>query len=69
MILSDDDMRIIQDNFQMAMKVNDQVIIKKLSNKLQSLMKVEYDYKEFTDRTFIKKVIEDFNHYTGKTSN
>ncbi|MFC6269284.1 RDD family protein [Frigoriflavimonas asaccharolytica] len=65
-ILSDDDMRIIKDNFQYALKVDDQQVISKLSDKIQTLLKIEIDGRDYTDRQFIIKVIEDFNHFTGK---
>ena len=63
--LSDDDMRIIKENYQHAIKVDDQIVIKKLSNKVQSILKVEIDTREITDRQFINTVIQDFNFYTG----
>ena len=64
-ILSDDDMRIIKDNFQHAMKVDDQAVMRKLSAKIQTLLKVEIDGRDYTDRQFVLKVIQDFNHFTG----
>lgn len=64
-ILSDDDMRIIKDNFQHAMKVDDQEVMRRLSEKIQSLLKVEIDGRDYTNRQFVLKVIQDFNHYTG----
>ncbi len=63
--LSDDDMRIIKENYQHAIKVDDQIVIKKLSNKVQSILKIEIDSREITDRQFINTVIQDFNFYTG----
>lgn len=66
-VLSDDDMRIIKDNFQHAVKVNDKMVIKKLSDKVQSILKLEIDQVKITDRQFITSVIQDFNHYTGMT--
>lgn len=65
--LSDDDMRIIKDNFQHALKVDDRIVIKKLSEKVQSILKLEIDQVKITDRQFITSVIQDFNHYTGMT--
>ena len=65
--LSDDDMRIIKENFQHAIKVDDRVVIRKLSSKIQSILKLELDHVKMTDRQFITSVIQDFNHYTGMT--
>lgn len=64
-MLSDDDMRIIKDNFQHAIKIDDQEVIRRLSAKIQMLLKVEINGYNLTDRQFILKVIQDFNHYTG----
>ena len=65
--LSDDDMRIIKENFQHAIKVDDRVVIRKLSSKIQSILKLELDHVKMTDRQFITSIIQDFNHYTGMT--
>lgn len=64
--LNDNDMRIIKENYQKALKTNDIPIISKLSQKIQEILKFEYDRKEFTEKQFIDKIIKDYNYYTGK---
>ncbi|HCA07323.1 RDD family protein [Chryseobacterium sp.] len=63
--LSDNDMRIIKDNYTKALKIDDRQIISKLSDKIKSILKLEIDPK-MTERQFINVVIKDYNYYTGK---
>ena len=64
--LSDNDVRIIKENFQRAIKVDDRQVISRLSNKIKETIKVEVNPTEFTERMFIQAVIKDYNFYTGK---
>ncbi|MDN5475560.1 MAG: RDD family protein [Chryseobacterium sp.] len=64
--LSDNDMRIIKDNYTKALKVDDRQIISKLSDKIKSILKLDIDPKKMTERQFINVVIKDYNYYTGK---
>ncbi|MDG4652221.1 RDD family protein [Chryseobacterium arthrosphaerae] len=64
--LSDNDMRIIKDNYTKALKVDDRQIISKLSDKIKSILKLEVDPKKMTERQFISIIIKDYNYYTGK---
>ena len=64
--LSDNDVRIIKENFLKAQKVNDQVIIRKLGDKIKQILKLEIDKNRMTHRQFIDTVITDYNFYTGK---
>ncbi len=66
--LSDNDMRIIKDNYVKAVKVDDRKIISKLSDKIKSILKLEIDPTKMTERQFIGVVIKDYNYYTGKDS-
>lgn len=66
--LSDNDMRIIKDNYLKAMRVDDRQIINKLSDKIKSILKLEVDPTKMTERQFIGVVIKDYNYYTGKDS-
>lgn len=66
--LSDNDMRIIKDNYTKALRVDDRQIISKLSDKIKSILKLDIDPKNMTERQFIKVVIKDYNYYTGKDS-
>ncbi|WP_415325363.1 RDD family protein [Chryseobacterium sp. MMS23-Vi53] len=64
--LSDNDMRIIKDNYLKAMRVDDRQIISKLSDKIKSILKLDNDSIKMTERQFIGVVIKDYNYYTGK---
>ncbi|WP_079240282.1 RDD family protein [Chryseobacterium indologenes] len=64
--LSDNDMRIIKDNYTKALKVDDRQIISKLSEKIKSILKLEIDPTKMTERQFIGVIIKDYNYYTGK---
>lgn len=64
--LSDNDMRIIKDNYVKAMKIDDRQIISKLSDKIKSTLKLEVDPTKMTERQLIGVIIKDYNYYTGK---
>lgn len=64
--LSDNDMRIIKDNYQKALRVDDRQIISKLSDKIKGILKLEIDPTKLTERQFINVIIKDYNYYTGK---
>lgn len=66
--LSDNDMRIIKDNYLKAIRVDDRQIISRLSEKIKSILKLEVDATKMTERQFIGVVIKDYNYYTGKDS-
>ncbi|AZA81900.1 RDD family protein [Chryseobacterium lactis] len=64
--LSDNDMRIIKDNYTKALKIDDRQIISKLSDKIKNILKLEIDATKMTERQFINVIIKDYNYYTGK---
>lgn len=64
--LSDNDMRIIKDNYLKALRIDDREVISKLSDKIKSILKLEVDPTKMTERQFINVVIKDYNYYTGK---
>ncbi|MCJ7934508.1 MAG: RDD family protein [Chryseobacterium sp.] len=64
--LSDNDMRIIKDNYTKALKIDDRQIISRLSDKIKSILKLEIDTTQMTERQFINVIIKDYNYYTGK---
>lgn len=66
--LTDNDMRIIKDNYTKALRVDDRQIISKLSDKIKGILKLEIDGTKMTERQFINVVIKDYNYYTGKDS-
>lgn len=64
--LTDNDMRIIKDNYLKALKIDDRHVISRLSDKIKSILKIEFDSTKMTERQFIGIVIKDYNYYTGK---
>lgn len=64
--LSDNDMRIIKDNYTKALKVDDRQIVSKLSDKIKNILKLEIDPTKMTERQFINVIIKDYNYYTGR---
>ncbi len=67
-LLSDNDVRIIKENFHKALKSDDRQIITRLSTKIKDILKLEIDPRDYTERQFINIVIKDYNFYTGKDS-
>jgi hypothetical protein len=62
--LSDNDARIIKETFQSSLATNDFATISKLRKKINEVTEIQYD--DLTDKEFIKKVLKDYNYYTGK---
>ncbi|WP_300674217.1 RDD family protein [Soonwooa sp.] len=67
-LLNDNDMRIIKENYERAVRTKDSVIIKKLADKIRQTIKLDHENKDYTDLQFINVVIKDYNFYTGKNS-
>ncbi len=63
--LTDNDMRIIKETFENAVKKQNYKTLQKLKNKIIEVTKIEPSNKE-SDLNFIDTVIKDFNFYTGK---
>ncbi|AQX04716.1 transporter [Elizabethkingia meningoseptica] len=63
--LSDNDMRIIKENYVKAKNTFDQNIIRKLAEKIRQTTGITYNSQEMTDQQFIAVVIQDYNYYTG----
>jgi len=61
--LTDNDARIIKDTFTIARKNKDNVTLKKLRTRLETVMEVQ---AEQNDAEFIDTVMKDFNYYTQK---
>lgn len=63
---NDNDMRIIKDHYQKAVRLKDEQIIHKLVEKIQNLLKLDNDLKGLSEKKFIERIIKDYNFYTGK---
>ena len=64
--LTDNDVRIIKENYQKALKIDDRQVVSKLSTKTKEILKLKIDPTKMTERQFINIVIKDYNFYTGK---
>lgn len=64
--LSDNDIRIIKENYQRALRSGDQLIMRRLSTKIKEILKLPTNLQDFTERRFIDTVIKDYNFYTGR---
>ncbi len=62
--LSDNDARIIKETFQNSVSAKDYATISKLRKKINDVTGIVYD--ELNDTEFIRKVLKDYNFYTGK---
>jgi len=60
--LSDNDVRIIKDNFQRARKHNDHEILQKLKDKIENVTGIKN--RSGNDADFIKTILKDYNYYT-----
>ncbi|RTY92357.1 RDD family protein [Flavobacterium sp. GT3R68] len=60
--LSDNDMRIIKDNFQRARAKGDYDTVKKLRDKIESVTGIKN--RSATDVEFIRTILKDYNFYT-----
>jgi uncharacterized RDD family membrane protein YckC len=64
--LTDNDVRIIKENYQNALRIDDRQVISKLSTKIKEILKIEVDPTKMTERQFVNTIIKDYNFYTGK---
>lgn len=65
--LSDNDMRIIKENFHKAYALNDKKMIQKLCFKISEVTQIDLESVPLkTHSEFIKTVLKDYNFYTGK---
>ncbi|MBK8053282.1 MAG: RDD family protein [Saprospiraceae bacterium] len=61
---SDNDMRIIKETYQNAIKNNDLKTIRKLIDKMETVSGIKQG--ALSDSKFISTIIKDYNYYTGK---
>lgn len=62
--LSDNDMRIIKDSFEMALRGENIQTIKKLRKKIEEVTEIKDP--DVGDKVFIQNVMKDFNYFTNK---
>jgi chaperone required for assembly of F1-ATPase len=61
---SDNDIRIIKETYQNAIKNNDLKTVKKLIEKMETVSGIKQG--ALSDSRFISTIIKDYNYYTGK---
>lgn len=64
---SDNDMRIIKENFRKSLSINDLQTLNLLKNKIEEILNLKYEGN--SPKEFILKIIKDYNHYTGQEEN
>ena len=64
-LLNDNDVRIIKDTYQKALRIQDQELIEKLAEKIRQTIQLEKIPVEVTYRNFIRTVLEDYTYFTG----
>lgn len=64
--LTDNDVRIIKENYQKALQTNDGVILSKLSDKVKEILQLENTANQFSEKQFIQVILKDYNYYTGE---
>lgn len=61
---NDNDMRIIKENALYAIQNRDAALMERLTTKIEEIIRIKHKFP--TQEKFIRKVIEDYNYYTGE---
>jgi len=61
---NDNDMRIIKENALYAIQNRDAALMERLTTKIEEVIRIKHKFP--TQEKFIRKVIEDYNYYTGE---
>lgn len=64
--LTDNDVRIIKETFTRAMTTYDRQVISAIAAKIRETIKLDPDQVKQTEQQFIRTVIKDYSHYTGR---
>lgn len=64
LLFSDNDIRIIKENANSALRNNNYDLMYRLTQKMEEVMNVQNTFS--SPRDFISTLIKDYNHYTGK---
>lgn len=60
----DNDIRIIKENFELAIRQNKVDLISHLAQKIEKVLNMKSQFPK--DKDFIAKVLKDYNYFTGK---
>lgn len=66
-LLNDNDMRIIKENYQRGIRNKDGVIISKLVDKVKQTIKIDSSIEQKDHLVFLDIIIKDYNYYTAKS--
>jgi uncharacterized RDD family membrane protein YckC len=64
MVFSDNDIRIIKENSEVAQKKSDTQLLLQLTRKVEEVMKIKNPFR--TQSEFLTTLLKDYNYYTGK---
>ncbi len=64
MLFSDNDIRIIKENFELSVKSMNATVLKKLSDKICTVMKITNPFN--SDNKLLDTFLKDYNFFTGK---
>lgn len=65
--LTDNDVRIIKENYVRSVKSSDHKMLHRLVLKIQEVLKLSVEDRQgLTERQFVDKIIKDYNFYTGR---
>lgn len=64
--LTDNDMRIIKNNFIKAKNLKDKDLLNQLVLKIKNVLKLEVDEKNIDQIAFLERILKDYNFYTSK---
>lgn len=64
MLFSDNDIRIVKENSELAFRQGNYQIIDRLARKIVAVMGIQSPFK--SDRQLIEVLLKDYNYYTGK---
>lgn len=64
--LTDNDVRIIKETFTRAMTTYDRQVISAIAAKIRETIKLDPEQIKQTEQQFIRTVIKDYSHYTGR---
>jgi hypothetical protein len=63
-LFSDNDIRIIKENAELAFRRVDYTIMDRLARKIESVMNIRNPFKN--ERELIEALLKDYNYHTGK---
>ena len=63
-LFSDNDIRIIKENLESAVKQSNDIVLEKLTKKIESILQIKNPLK--SKQSFIQQLLRDYSYHTGK---